>query len=109
MGFKYRQPLGCAGLLLVSVLITKPFAEIGICDDWSYIWSARVLANTGHIVYNGWGAMMLGWQLYLGAIAIKLFDFSFTAPRLTVLAVALACTIVMPRIFVRVGATETTS
>jgi hypothetical protein len=106
---RYRQPLGCASLLLVSVLITKPFAEIGICDDWSYIWSARVLANTGHIVYNGWGAMMLGWQLYLGAIAIKLFDFSFTAPRFTVLAVALACTIVMHRIFVRVGATETTS
>jgi Dolichyl-phosphate-mannose-protein mannosyltransferase len=106
---KYRQPLGCACLLFLSVIFTKPFAEIGICDDWSYIWSARVLADTGHIVYNGWGAMMLGWQLYLGAIAIKLFGFSFTAPRLTILLVAMACTVVMHRIFARLGATETTA
>jgi len=109
MSFKYRQPLGCACLLFFSVMLTKPFAEIGICDDWSYVWSARVLADTGHIVYNGWGAMMLGWQLYLGALAIKLFGFSFLAPRFTVLAVAMVCSAVMQRIFVRVGATETTA
>lgn len=24
-------------------------------DDWPYVQSARILAETGHIVYNGWG------------------------------------------------------
>jgi Dolichyl-phosphate-mannose-protein mannosyltransferase len=103
---KYMQAAGCAGVLLVAALLTKPFAEIGICDDWSYIWSARVMAETGRIAYNGWGAMMLGWQLYLGGLAIRLFGFSFAAPRLTILLVAMICTVVMHRVFVRLGASE---
>lgn len=51
-------------------------------DDWSYIWSARLLAETGHIQYNGWATAMLGWQLYLGALFIKIFGFSFSIVRI---------------------------
>lgn len=71
----------CAFLFLLCALITFPFAEIGLNDDWSYVQSARVLAQTGHLVYNGGATAMLGWQLYLGALFIKLFGASFTAAR----------------------------
>jgi hypothetical protein len=70
---------------------------------------ARHLAATGHIVYNGWGATMLGWQLYLGAALIKLFGFSFTTVRMSTLLVAIAMAFVLQRILVRAGITERTA
>jgi hypothetical protein len=95
--------------LLFCVALAQPFAPIGISDDWSYIWTARVLANTGRLTYNGWGAMPLGWQAYLGALFIKLFGFSFTATRFSVMIVSLICAALMQRIFVRTGAIEGTA
>ena len=71
----------CPLTLLACYFVIQPYAEIGIIDDWSYIKTAQVLAQTGHIAYNGWGSPMLGWQIYFGALFIKLFGFSFTAVR----------------------------
>jgi hypothetical protein len=82
---------------------------MGINDDWSYFWTAKILAQTGHLVYNGWGAMMLGWQAYFSALFITLFDFSFTAVRSSILVVSLLCTALMQRIFVRLGICEWTA
>src|ERR1700722_20094402 len=79
----------CASLLLLCVLATYPVAETGMVDDWSYVQSVRVLALTGHIVYNGWAAPILGWQLFLGALFAKLFGPSFTAIRASTLLIAL--------------------
>jgi hypothetical protein len=50
---------------------------MGLNDDWPYIWSARLLAEAGHIRYNGGASAMLGWQLYLGALFHKIFWFLF--------------------------------
>jgi len=76
---------------------------MGIDDDGSYVKSAQVLAQTGHIVYNGWATAMLGWQLYLGAIFAQLFGFSFTAIRASTLLVALFTVFLMHRTMVRAG------
>ena len=99
-------PFACALALALCVIAAHPVVEMGMNDDWSYIWSARVLANTGHVVYNGWATAMLGWQLYLGALFIKLFGFSFTAVRASTLVVAMASVALLQRIFVRLGARE---
>lgn len=93
----------CALLLLVCALATYPVAEIGITDDWSYVQSARVLAQTGHIVYNGWTSAMLGWQLFLGALFARLFGPSFTAIRASTLLIALITAFLTQRILVRAG------
>lgn len=93
----------CTLLLLVCALATYPVAEIGMTDDWSYVQSARVLAQTGHVVYNGWTTAMLGWQLFLGAFFIKLFGPSFTAIRASTLLVALITTFLLQRTFVCSG------
>jgi hypothetical protein len=79
---------------------------MGFADDFSYIWSARVLADTGHIAYNGWGAMMLGWQLYWGALFIKLFGFSFNVLHASGLVLAMATAALTQRVLVRLGNTE---
>ena len=79
---------------------------MGICDDGPYILMAHTLATTGHIVYNGWGAPMIGWQLYFGAAFIKLFGFSFTAVRFSTVLVAMALAFILQRTFVRSGIRE---
>ncbi len=59
----------CALGMAVCVLIARPFAEIGFLDDWSYARTAQLLAQTGHMVYNGWAAPIVGWQAYWGALS----------------------------------------
>jgi len=99
----YAPPIACAATLLVCYFVIQPYAAIGYADDWSYIKTAQVLAQTGHIVYNGWAAPMLGWQLYFGALFIKLFGFSFTAVRFTTVIEAVWTTFLLQRTFVRAG------
>jgi hypothetical protein len=79
---------------------------MGINDDWSYIRSALHLAQTGHIAYYGWTSPILGWQLYLGALFIKLFGFSFSVVRFSVLLVAAATVYLLHRILVQCGINE---
>lgn len=103
---KYLPALLCALAPIVCYLIVRPYAETGIDDDWSYIRSAQVLAQSGHIVYNGWATAMLGWQLYFGALFIKLFGFSFTAVRLSTFVQAVATAFLLQRTLVRTGINE---
>ena len=96
----------CAFAVLVCEFIARPYTSMGICDDGPYILMTRTLANTGHLVYNGWPAAMLGLQLYVGAAFIKLFGFSFTAVRMSTLLIAMLTAFVLQRILVRSGITE---
>ena len=98
--------LWCALLVLLCALASRPALEMGLDDDFSYIWTAKALADTGHVVYNGWATAMLGWQVYLGALFIKLFGFSFTAARASIVLVGMATAALLQRLFVRVGLTE---
>jgi hypothetical protein len=76
-------------VFLAALLIAGPFSTGGLVDDWSYARTAEILARTGHVVYNGWAAPMLGWQLYLGAAFVRLFGDSMTSIRLSTMAVSL--------------------
>lgn len=49
---------------------------------------------------------MLGWQLYLGALFIKLFGFSFTAARISVLIVSMGTVALIQRLFLRFGISQ---
>ena len=98
--------LMCSLAVLAFSLISRPFAEMGIADDGPYVLTARQLAATGHVAYNGWVSAMLGWQLYLAEAVIKLFGFSFTNVRMSDVLVSMALAFVLHRILVRVGASE---
>jgi TRAP-type C4-dicarboxylate transport system permease small subunit len=96
----------CALLVLACAMLSQPYTNMGVDDDGPYILMARTLATTGHFVYNGWAAPMIGWQLYLGAALIKLFGFSFTTVRFSTVLVATVMAFVIQRTLVHAGITE---
>lgn len=96
----------CAMAVLLAELISRPFAEMGISDDGPYVVMAHTLATTGHILYTGWAAPMLVWQLYLADFFIKLFGFSYSAVRMSSLLIAIVMAWFLQRILVRSGITE---
>lgn len=97
------QAVLCSLAVLVCALLINPRAEMGMDDEWSFTLTARMLADTGHLVYNGWAAPMLGWQGYLGALFIHLFGFSFSILRWSVVLIAMATAFLLHRSLVRVG------
>ncbi len=104
---RFRLPaLLCALAVLVCELLSRPYAKMGVVDDGPYTLMARRLASTGHIVFNGWAAPMLGWQLYLGAAFIKLFGSSFTSVRMSTLLVAVAMAWLLQRTLALAGISE---
>ena len=102
----FRSTALCVLVLLACLVAAHPVAEAGVIDDWAYIWSAKILSQTGHVVYQGWATAMLTWQLYLGALFIKLFGFSFTNVRLSVVLLSCLSAGLMHRIFLRLGLNE---
>jgi hypothetical protein len=104
---RFRMPaVLCAIAFMLCEAISRPYAEMGVSDDWSFIRTAQLLAQTGRIYYNGWAACMIGWQLYPAALLMKLFGFSFTAARLSTFFIAALTTFLIQRTFVRAGISE---
>jgi hypothetical protein len=104
---RFRLPaVICAVTFMFCVAISRPYAEMGVCDDWSYVRTAQLLSQTGHIHYNGWAATMIGWQSYPAAALLKVFGFSFAAARLSTFLVAVLTTFLIQRTFVRAGINE---
>jgi hypothetical protein len=99
-----RNGLLCAFAFLLCTLIAQPFVRMGFMDDWSYIWSARAFAQTGHFAYV-WSSPILGWQILWGALFIKLFGFSFTVLRMSMLPVAMLSIFIFHAILLRFGVT----
>jgi hypothetical protein len=99
----YLPAVACALTPILCYVAIRPFAEIAIVDDWSFVKTAQLLAQTGHMIYNGWSIPILGWQAYLGALFIKLFGFSFTAVRLSTVVESMATAFLLHRTFVRAG------
>ena len=93
----------CSALLILCLVVSHPIAETGMNDDPSFMWSARVAAETGHIVYNGWATPILTWMLYFGALFIRLFGFSFTILRVSTATLSLAVIFLLQRLFERCG------
>jgi hypothetical protein len=107
MPTKLRLPaVFCCLCVVLAAVVVRPYLEMGVTDDWSYTRTAQLLAQTGHVLYNGWGAPILGWQLLPALLCIKLFGFSFTAVRLSMLPVAILTTFVFERALVRSGVNE---
>ena len=98
-----RAGLLCACIVAACVLLTYPVAEMGFQDDWSYVRTALDFARTGHFIYNGWATAMLGWIIPWSALFIKIFGFSFTLVRFSMLPVTMACVYLFHANLVRFG------
>lgn len=93
----------CSVIVMASVLITNPVANVPFSDEFSYEKTALEFARTGHILYNGWATAMLGWLIPWGALFIKVFGFSFTVMRLSMLPIDAATVYLFHQILRRFG------
>lgn len=89
-----REGFLCVAALVACLLLIWPIAEIGINDDWAFTLTTLDLARTGHFIFHGWAAPMLGWQALWGALFAKLFGAGFTAVRLSMIPIAAAALLV---------------
>lgn len=87
---RWRNGVLCAVLVAACLWIAWPVSRMGFVDDWSYARTAQVFAQTGHFAYNGFATAMLGSQIVWGAMFIKVFGFSFTILRVSMLPLAMA-------------------
>ena len=99
----FRNGLFCTLIFATCFWISWPIAQMGFVDDWSYIKTAQVFAQTGHFVYNGWATAMLGWQILWGALFIHLFGFSFMTVKLSTFPLACASVSLFYVIQIRFG------
>jgi hypothetical protein len=83
-----RNTALCFLICAAAFLLVDPIAEMPFQDDWSYAFSARQCAATGHLTYNGWSTAIILPHVYWGALWIRLFGFSFTVLRLSTLPLA---------------------
>jgi hypothetical protein len=77
----YQFLAGC--LFLSALALVQANVEAGMNDDWSFIYTVRQLAQTGHLHFNGWSAPLIGVQAYWAALFVRLFGFSFLLVRST--------------------------
>lgn len=100
-----RDGLFCAFAVVICVLITDPAANTPFSDGFSYAKTALDFSQTGRIVYNGWATAMLGWLIPWGALFIKVFGFSFTVMRLSMLPIDFAAIFLFHQVLRRFGIT----
>lgn len=99
----HRNALLCVLTVTICVLLTNPVANMPFSDEFSYDKTALEFARTGHILYNGWATATLGWLIPWGAIFIKMFGFSFTGMRLSMLPIDAATVYLSHQILRRFG------
>jgi hypothetical protein len=98
-----RNALLCAFAVAVCVLVIYPVADIPNGDDFSYSRTTLDFARTGHFLYNGWGASIIGWLVLWGTLFIRFFGFSFTGLRLSMLPIAMATVYLLHQVLRRFG------
>jgi hypothetical protein len=87
----------CAALVAAAFFATVPSLEMGVNDDWSYLWTAHALAKTGAFSYSGWSEPMIGIQAVWAACLFRIFGFSFTLARFSTLPFAAGMAVLLNR------------
>ena len=83
-----RNAALCGSAVVFACLLVWPFANMPFDDDWSYAFTVKRLAETGHLIYNGWSSPSLISQAYWALIWVKLLGFSFNVLRLSTIPLA---------------------
>lgn len=104
-----RVLLICFSCIAVAIAATIPLVEMAINDDFSYTRVALNAAQTGRLIYSGWGSPTVGLQAYWAALFIKIFGFSFQIVRLSALPFTFGCAAILLSLFKRAGLSPLTA
>jgi hypothetical protein len=88
IGFK-KIALLIGTLTIISYILVKPIGEYAIDDDWAYVKSLSHLHFEGRLKILDWNPMSLIGHLFWGILFTKLFGFSFTVTKISVVGVLL--------------------
>ena len=75
---------------VLIIFIVNPLGNFPINDDWAYAKNVYHLAVNGVLKFSDWPAMTLIAQTLWGTLFCKIFGFSFTTLRFSVLALSFA-------------------
>jgi len=76
-------------LWIILTLIVNPNGNFPLNDDWAYAKNVYYLAEQGILKFSDWPAMTLISHMLWGAAFCKIFGFSFTVLRISVLIIGL--------------------
>jgi hypothetical protein len=99
----FRNALLCAAITLAALLLAWPFANLPFNDDFTWSFTVKQLADTGHLVYNGWSSPSIIAQAYWGLLWVKLFGFSFNVLRFSTFPMAIGAVVVAYALARRAG------
>ena len=88
IGFK-KIALLIGILTIVSYMLVNPIGEYAIDDDWAYVKSLGHLHFEGRLKILDWNPMSLVGHLFWGILFTKLFGFSFTVTKISVVGLLL--------------------
>jgi hypothetical protein len=95
------------GLLFLAVLpVTRPAGDFPLNDDWSYGTAVRTLVEQGRYQLHDWTSMPLFGQVIWGTLFCLPAGFSFTALRVSTLALSLAALLLLALLAHRAGIRE---
>lgn len=78
--------LGFFLIYIICVIIISPTGEFPLCDDWAFYKGVKIFLETNKIVLIQ--AMSLVSQIFWGVLVSKLFGFSFSVLRISVLVLS---------------------
>ena len=78
-----------ASVWILLAILANPIGDFPLNDDWAYGWTVQVLLETGRFQLSDWTATNLVSQALWGALYCVPAGFSFTALRLSTLALGL--------------------
>jgi hypothetical protein len=93
----------CGLVVLLLFLAARPYVEMGLVDDFSYVKTAWVFAHTGRFVFNGWATAMLGWQIVWAAPFVRALGDTFFAVRVSITVLMIFTVVLTHAVMRRAG------
>jgi len=87
---RHKEALAISLLWMSMTLLVNPVGEFPLTDDWMYSHSVLTLLTHGRLELFDFQAMTAVGQILWGALFAKLFGFSMTTLRISVLILGLA-------------------
>lgn len=86
-------------IFLIVEVIINPIGEFCLNDDWVYAASVKTLLSKGVFEIGSWPAMTLYAHVLWGFVFVKLFGFSFTVLRFSILVLSFVTLCITERLF----------
>jgi hypothetical protein len=102
----FKKHLNIFILLIIFLIvesIINPVGEFCLNDDWAYAASVKTLLSKGVFEIGSWPAMTLYAHVLWGLVFVKLFGFSFTVLRFSILVLSFVTLCITEKLFFRIS------